>query len=784
MTWFDLISALPQRNWLPFAGSLLPVLLASVWMARSRRRGASVADTVASRVAVTLAVGLAGLVAVTSLSVLRSGLGSTSGAQVDALVRLAEEVGDLAARDPNDELRIRPRLQLGFAFERQWRWTVLEPTAPCDDDGFCRIVAGLPLDDAGLRRLTQAAARRDIAGPLPINGRGEFDVALRAPVRGRDGRPTALLFVGLDASDLSRQAATAGWAVLGIGLLLFGITTWGTQRMLGATVAERVRDLIRALEASSPTGSDPRAGMPTTSDELQTLAERVNEGVAQAVQREARISLLVEHAPIGIAELDGDGRVLEANPALARLLRWTSPRDCPAEPLTTAVFADARQAESFAAALADGRELDGAEYRWRRIDGTPCEVRLALVRLPRGEGRRSALLVEDTSEQRALDAQLQRAQKMEAIGRLTGGIAHDFNNLLTVIRANVVAMGHDVHGAELAAIDDAAVRGARLVRRLLAMSRTDTLELRDEPIDELLHEIIGMLRRVLPERILISAPADLPGVAVRADRVAVEQVLLNLALNARDAMPDGGTLAISADLVVKDAVTAARRGLPGPGRYVRLTIADTGEGMSDETLARAFEPFFTTKSAEAGSGLGLAVVYGIMKQHGGAVTVQSRVGQGTTFVLWFAVSDLPAAPAVPSAATGTAAPAAVGGARVLLVEDEEAVRRATERALRRIGYDVATADGAMAADALLEPGHAFAAVVSDVMMPGATGLDLLRNVRARGDRTPFLFVSGYSSESLEGVLGTDSAVSVLPKPWTVGELAARVRSAIDPDTAV
>jgi two-component system cell cycle sensor histidine kinase/response regulator CckA len=610
----------------------------------------------------------------------------------------------------------------------------------------------------------------------PVNVRGALDRMAVLPVRDAQGRPDALLVVGIDAGDVATQAARTAWVVLAVGVGLLLVTTFAARRAIDLSVAERVRGVMRAVE-SSPDARRDDAALPGR-DELQVLAAQVSASVARATARDARSRTLVDNAPLGIATADARCRLRSSNPAFRRLALGDADAALPTDLDATSLFADPADAARCHAVLAQGGRIDRANWRWRRPDGEEIEVRAAVVPLPPGDDEAAfELLVEDVSEQRALESQLQRAQRMELIGRLTGGIAHDFNNLLTVIRANVAALDDEARSAELGAIDDAAARGARLVRRLVSVSRRDTLALVPEPLERMLHDTVQLLRRVLPDNIVVESPAELPPLVLSVDRNALEQVLLNLALNARDAMPDGGTLAVTVTAREVRTREAQQLGLSLPGRFACLRVRDTGSGMPAGVLARAMEPFFTTKPPDQGSGLGLAVVEGIMRQHDGAVVLHSEPGAGTTVDLWFPAPTIATPPSSLPAAPRDAAERGEGE-RLLLVEDEEAVRRATERALRRLGYVVESVGEAHAALPLLAPGHAYALVVSDVMMPGMSGLDLLREVRATGEAVPFLFVSGWSTESLEGVLGRDAAVSVLPKPWTSTELARRVAAAI------
>lgn len=383
---------------------------------------------------------------------------------------------------------------------------------------------------------------------------------------------------------------------------------------------------------------------------------------------------------------------------------------------------------------------------------------------------------------RALEAQLTQAQKMEAIGRLSGGIAHDFNNLLTVIRANAQLLDGVEMVGERRAIDDAAARGATLVRKLLAFSRADVLAPRPIAVTELFDGIAGVLRRVLPEVITLQLPAELPAMAAVADPTAFEQMLLNIVVNARDAMPDGGHIDVEAVTRLAPVAQVGDFDLVAGGEYVTITVRDSGIGMTDDVAARVFEPFFTTKPPESGSGLGLAIVYGMMRQQRGAVQIRTALRAGTEVTLWFPAHPLEVDSAVAVVAPPLTAerPIVPGTGRILLVEDEEGVRQATARALTRLGYAVdSTEHGAAALALLAADPEPVDLVVSDMMMPVMGGLELWRAMRERQWDTPILFISGYSTESVAQATRNDPGAHTLSKPWTVAELAHAVRAALE-----
>ncbi len=365
--------------------------------------------------------------------------------------------------------------------------------------------------------------------------------------------------------------------------------------------------------------------------------------------------------------------------------------------------------------------------------------------------------------------QLQTIRQLDLIGRLASGLAHDFNNLLTVVRANVDALGGATTNAELAAIDDAALRGARLTRRLLSISRHEQVVLVPQPLAPLLRETEEMLRRVLPASVPLELPANVPATVLHLDRDAIQQALLNLVLNARDAVDDHGQLAIEVQ----------ERALPD-GSWIVIEVRDNGPGMSPEVLGHATEPFYTTKAAHQGTGLGLAIVQRTIEDHGGRLVIESAPGEGTSAALWFPLtptgittvaretSRLTPTPRAPQATAHN------GPYRLLVVDDDPQVRRVTERSLQRLGHHVVSVSDIAAAKSHLESDADVQVIISDVMMPGGTGFDLVRDLRRNGNHTPVLLVSGFTHDALAHDLEADARVARLAKPWDLPSLVAGI----------
>jgi signal transduction histidine kinase len=389
---------------------------------------------------------------------------------------------------------------------------------------------------------------------------------------------------------------------------------------------------------------------------------------------------------------------------------------------------------------------------------------------------RTAALRSELEERARLEEQLRQAQKMEAVGRLAGGIAHDFNNLLTVIRMSLVTVdepgfGPDDVAEALRDARDATDRAAALTHDLLAFARKQTLERTNVDVGDILGGVERMVRRVAEASIRLEVEVA-PGVGpVVADRHQIEQVLLNLAINACDAMDHRGTLALRVD-----AVDIAGPHALKPGGYVRIAVSDTGTGMDEATRRSVFEPFFTTKAVGRGTGLGLAVAHGIVTQHGGQIEVASQLGHGSTFTVY-----LPRARGnSPSQLAAPARPfASLGQETVLVVEDEPAVRRAVQRNLERLGYHVIAACDGEDALRVSESLTGVDLLLSDVVMPGIDGPELACRLRARWRDLPVLFVTGYSADRLARSDAVGPHDRVLEKPYQLEELARMIRGMVD-----
>ncbi len=384
------------------------------------------------------------------------------------------------------------------------------------------------------------------------------------------------------------------------------------------------------------------------------------------------------------------------------------------------------------------------------------------------------MTLEDAAAQLARERALKQAEKMETIGRLTGAIAQQFNELLTAILTRAAALAQSgPPSKDLDTLKETAQRGAELAQRLLGFSRHRVLDLQPLVLTEFVRDALDAMRRGLPAGIDQQFEADEDAGVVEADPAAVKQILLHLVTNARDAMPRGGTLHVE---VRRARLGAADRPLHAwvePGSYVSVALSDTGVGMDARTLARVFEPFFTTKPVGVGTGLGMSMAYGLVKQHRGYLHLYSEVGQGTTAKVYF--------PAVrarggPEAAAEADEPLPGGTETILLVEDDQTMRLAAQQLLSKVGYRVVTAvDGQNGLDAYRAHRAALNLVITDVVMPKLSGFDLYQAIRGESRGVRVLFMSGFPAPNFRKTVGQDPRVAFVTKPWTASELLAQVR---------
>ncbi len=494
---------------------------------------------------------------------------------------------------------------------------------------------------------------------------------------------------------------------------------------------------------------------------------------------------LVTHAPYGVCRCDSAGILLDVNPALVAMLGYASGAELVGSNLAN-LYADSQQWFGLADYLRSLQKFHGLNADWARRDHSIISVRLS-GRAFRNEANTIffELFAEDVTERRALEQQLRQAQKMEAVGRLAGGIAHDFNNLLMVISGYseflLERIGDDPtlrgHAQEIA---NAAERATSLTRQLLAFSRKQMLAPKIVDLNGVVTENVKMLTRLIGEDIdLVMVPGPDIG-AVKADPGQIEQVIMNLAVNARDAMPHGGKLTIETANVTLDANYARFHAPVKPGDYVMLAISDTGMGMDPDTQAHIFEPFYTTKGLK-GTGLGLSTVYGIVKQSEGYIWLYSEAGKGTSFKIYLPrFSATGEALATQPALAADAEQPSPGHETILLVEDEENLRRLARQSLETQGYSVIDApDGTAAIKVSQAHKGPIHLLLTDVIMPGMNGRELANQLSPTRPEMRVLYMSGYTENHI-GHNGTlDQGITLLQKPFTLPALKAKVREVLD-----
>ena len=649
---------------------------------------------------------------------------------------------------------------------------------------------------------------------------------------------TAAYYVDATLVTVACAMIGGGWW-LGITLVAFGVTfafaTLPRRRaQYAALYALGCLNGLIALEAAGIVVPVGFAGLPPLRENFAIAAASslfattmiVTFGWVQLtfvrVMRRARqrYELLLQTAPDMIVSTDREGLIVSANEAArlfaARLERTPSDRTVAMRPELiggqVALLAIPEDRELFAADVAAAAHGESRQHELRLT--APGEAGWYVVSCNpiREEDRVTGILVvarEITARKRGEEGQrrseemTRQAQKMEAIGRLAGGVAHDFNNLLTVIGTYCellkqgVAEGN-VRSTDVDEIYNATVRAAALTNQLLTFSRKQVLQPKLIGLNEIVAGMEPMLRRLIDTGVRIETRAFPSLPAFRADPAQMEQVLLNLAVNARDAMPNGGLLRIETDESFLDAAYAAAHTGVKPGRYVLLSVSDTGQGMDDETRARIFEPFFTTKGKGEGTGLGLATVYGIVQQSGGHIEVESELGHGTVFRLYFpavAAAEAPLPPVivrrltpagVPQQSRGGQPPRRHSGPRVrtgetiLLVEDGEALREVLQRILEELGYEVRVAkDGEEALTVSKAETGPIHLVVTDVVMPNVGGRELALELWKSRPETRVLFMSGYTEDSIIQQGLRKPTVGFIGKPFHPDALARKIREMLD-----
>ena len=543
---------------------------------------------------------------------------------------------------------------------------------------------------------------------------------------------------------------------------------WFTPRLAASTSPQPV--LTRAVAvAPAPTMSAPEpvaAPAPTVMADIKPMQNAGD---------------LFRDAPMCVAFADAQGVITEANAALAKFFGVSGD-------LTARNFSDLAQAgdraqvSALIASAARG-ETGLAAVELRMSKNGAADERMAELFASPMPGGNAILYLVDVSEQKALETKFAQSQKMQAVGQLAGGVAHDFNNLLTVIIGNCefLLMRHqasDPSFKEINEVHQNALRAAALVSQLLAFSRKQTMQPKALVLGDVIGELAQMLRRLVGEGIALNVERDSDLWTVHADEAQLSNAIINLVVNARDAMPSGGTVVIKTVNQTVNKLSALGTAIMPPGDYVRIEVSDTGTGMSQEIQSKIFDPFFTTKPVGQGTGLGLATVYGIVKQTGGFITVDSEVGKGTSFNIYLPRlrADTNAAPVEVVAAPTRDV---TGQDTILLVEDEEAVRSFAARALRMRGYNVLEAGGGEEAlEIVKSEAHTIHLIITDVVMPSMDGPTMVRHVKQLKPDLRVIFMSGYAEEAFRRNDQSSEDIHFLPKPFGLKQLAAKVKEVL------
>ncbi|MEQ8329927.1 MAG: response regulator [Longimicrobiales bacterium] len=583
--------------------------------------------------------------------------------------------------------------------------------------------------------------------------------------------------LGIPSADARAPAIRSAlrWGAASLVLLLVGtLLAWRLYR----TVDRSLIDLRRGARAAAEGAlvSVPDDAPAEVRDVVTTLNRSLERRAeAQEAERRAkeRYQSILTNAVFGIYVSTEDGRFHEVNPALAEMLGYDDPADLKERGIA-GLYRDPEQRARLVQLHADRGVIEAVELEWVRLDGAPITVRLNGKVLEGPEGRLYEVMVEDITQERRREEELRHHQKLEAVGQLAGGIAHDFNNIMTVIGGNIELIQSslgpdDPLQADIRQITDATERANQLTGQLLSFSRKSPVDSRPVNLTEVISSVERMLGRLIGEDIQLETRVGPDLMRAFADAGRLEQVLVNLVLNGRDALPAGGRILVEAHN------TPTADGRP----FVTLSVTDDGIGMDEATLAHIFEPFFTTKASGRGTGLGLANVYGIVRQAGGEIRVRSKPGEGSRFDV-----TLPGiAPAGRSAAVASPGPSEEGAPareHVLVVEDKESVRSLVTRILERDGYTVYGArDGLHALDRIQNEGIRVDLVLTDVIMPRMKGPELAERLAELAPDVPVLFMSGYLDSADLRSRFSRMPDLFLAKPFTANEVKERVRAAID-----
>ncbi len=637
-----------------------------------------------------------------------------------------------------------------------------------------------------------------VAGVGQAEGRdvdGASRLYAQAAVAGHDWKVYAGVDVGIALTSVSDLVAQNLWInIAGLVLLLVG--TLVVYRL----ITKPIHDLSRSIRAGmtadvqGPIGVSGPTEIVTLGEDFNRLIAKVQAELIERRHAESRVRGMIDASLDAVVGMDQHGQIIEWSNQAEATFGW-SREHALGTPLADLIIPERYRAKHIAGVERYQRTGEGPvlgkrlELEACARDGREFPIEISITPVTTTAGEVFSAFIRDITERRtaeeqrlALEQRLRQSERLESIGRLVGGIAHDFNNLLAIVLNYCEFIAErlapdDENQSDLAQIRGAAERATRFTTQLLTFARRGAVHPEDLDINELIQALHGLLSRTLPESIAVEMRLRAGLSSVRADRGQLEQLLLNLVVNAGDAMPRGGTLLISTTNEEYDDDSASQHGDLAAGRYVQITVTDSGEGMSKEVLARAFEPFFTTKGQGKGTGLGLATAYGVVQQAGGRITIYSEVGKGTTVRVLLPARDAVTARAGPKFLI-PADETATSGQTILVVEDEEAVRTAAQRILEAHGYQVLQVG---------RPDHALELMstwtkpldllLTDMVMPGMSGRELAARLQALRPTLQVIYMSGYSEELVKrGVDGFDG--TVIEKPFTRAPLLAAVAKAL------
>jgi two-component system cell cycle sensor histidine kinase/response regulator CckA len=711
----------------------------------------------------------------------------------EGLFRLCRAAASGQSRTEDIEIVPEPG-RLGSQDSRWLRITV-KPFGHIDTNQTSGAAVLWTLSDITGHRAREAADRRHLEQRLTYLDRIPAGVLIAAD-DGRIGFMNDNLagYLGYDASD-NEQDLMLTDIVAGDGAQLLRALERDERGRAPGIELDLVRKdgtrwpatLIVEPDAISktPIGSPRRGFSALILERRGHAADQSGDALSQV-----RFENFFQSAPFGIATLDGDGAITAANGPFARMVldgKKVVDRDA-FEMLSRQAGEEALDElrAAFDAAFAGKANIAPVEISVGENSEFTRRLFLTSLSTSADSDRAVVLYVVDASDEKALERKFAQAQKMEAVGKLAGGIAHDFNNVLTAIIgfSDLLMLSHrpgDHAYKNIQNIRSSANRASELVKKLLAFSRRQTLEPTVVQLNEMMTDLSVILNRLLGEQIELKISSGRDLWQVKADRSQIDQVVINLAVNARDAMPDGGRLAIrTRNITERDSQRFQSLGM-SVAEYVLIEVEDNGTGMSEEVRSKIFEPFFTTKDIGKGTGLGLATVYGIVKQTGGYIFADSTIGRGTTFRLFLPrhYEAEGAALPKPDPAPAPRPRDLTGNGRVLVVEDEDAVRIFATEALKRQGYEVLQAcDGVEALEIMEDNDYRVDIVVSDVKMPEMDGPTLYKHLRAKCPDLKFIFVSGYADDAFNHTLEEDADYVFLPKPYTLAQIAETVKEHI------